>query len=797
MIVKRTDAAGDWRVWHRSLTSSATNLIYLNRTDAEVGAGGTGVWNNTDPTSTVFSVSDSSAVNVTGGTYVAYLFAHDAGGFGLTDTDNVVSCGSFTSSTSAGVSVTLGYEPQLIIAKLSSSAGGWYMIDNMRGMPVNAIDAVLQPNSSTAENSSDYNVFTPTATGFIATSSGSSLLWGNSQTVIYIAIRRGPMKIPTSANTVFQPVVYTGTNVDNRLVPTNILTDMILARQRNSATVNGFIVGDRLRGNPYFSTGAGSAQVNDLDSLMTPTAGYGNSFSAMNGFGVGNDGTSQLNQSVVSNNQVVEAFARAPGFLDIVSYTGTGSARTISHNLGAVPKMMWIKNVSTASRNTIVYFYDLGANGTLLLTTNGDAVKGSSELGIFNDTAPTSSVFSVGTSTSTNQSADNHVAYLMGDVPGVSKVSYYIGKGVGNVNQIDCGFTNGARFVLIKNIYKTGTAGNWYVWDTARGIVSGNDPYLWTNGSAAEDTATDYIDTYAAGFELSATAPVALNEGYADDWVGQNIAGTSDINTIIYENNTFVAGADNGSIYYSANGYSWTARSSVVTGGVNDLSYGNGTYVAVGLGGRVSTSANLVIWSTRTSNVSSGLNSTTYGFGKFWAAGNSGTVISSEDGISWSNVSIGTASAVNSVRFLNNNLVFVGAGGFIITSSDGVNFTSRTSGVVTALNNSTYNNGLYIAVGASGVILTSTDLSTWTSRSSGALSGNVIYDVVWALNRFIAVASAGETGYSADGITWSTGAGAGGFILPCVAYGNDMVIAGNADGTLQVSNPRYLFWAIA
>jgi hypothetical protein len=80
--------------------------------------------------------------------------------------------------------------------------------------------------------------------------------------------------------------------------------------------------------------------------------------------------------------------------------------------------------------------------------------------------------------------------------------------GTGTTLQINCGFTNGARFVLIK---RTDSTGDWYVWDSARGIIAGNDPYLLLNSTAAEVTNTDYVDAYSAGFELSSTAPAALN----------------------------------------------------------------------------------------------------------------------------------------------------------------------------------------------------------------------------------------------------------------------------------------------
>jgi hypothetical protein len=88
----------------------------------------------------------------------------------------------------------------------------------------------------------------------------------------------------------------------------------------------------------------------------------------------------------------------------------------------------------------------------------------------------------------------------------VSKVGSY--TGTATTQQINCNFNTGARFVLIK---RTDSTGDWYVWDTARGIIAGNDPYLLLNSTAAEVTSTDYIDTYSAGFELSSTAPAAIN----------------------------------------------------------------------------------------------------------------------------------------------------------------------------------------------------------------------------------------------------------------------------------------------
>jgi hypothetical protein len=155
---------------------------------------------------------------------------------------------------------------------------------------------------------------------------------------------------------------------------------------------------------------------------------------------------------------------------------------------------MIVKSRTNGSANWAIYNAALGNSRVL----NFDDQIGTSDVFFWNNTTPTSTVFSVGTAAITNQSANNFVAYLFASCPGVSKVGSFTGTGATQV--INCGFTGGARFVLIK---ATSATGSWYVWDSARGIVAGNDPYLVLNGSAAEVTNTDWVDTAATGFELS------------------------------------------------------------------------------------------------------------------------------------------------------------------------------------------------------------------------------------------------------------------------------------------------------
>jgi len=465
IIVKRTDASANWQVYHRSLTSAAYS-IQLNLSNAEASA--TTVWNSTAPTSTVFSVGTDSTVNANGGTYVAYLFAHNAGGFGLSGSDNVISCGSFTTDGTGKATVTLGYEPQWIIAKRTNSAGDWYMADVMRGMPVGSATSILTANLSAAEYSS-VNFFSPTATGFL----GSSL--DSSAPFIYVAIRRGPMKVPTSGTSVFAPV--TQTLATGSVVTTGFVTDMGLSKALSAADP---LMESRLT-KAYLRTNTTGAESSGLST-----------WDYMNGYG-----PTPWSGSGLSS--VAYGFRRAPGFFDVVCYTGTGSATTQAHNLGVAPEMMIVKSRANTGQWS-VYASARGANQVGQLQSTVEFQVDTN----WNFTAPTSSVFSI--SGGSNISSYTYVAYLFATCAGVSKVGSYTGTGA--LQTINCGFTGGARFVLIK---RTDSTGDWYVYDSARGISSGSDPYLFLNSTAAEVTGTNYVDTTSVGFQVTAAAPAGLN----------------------------------------------------------------------------------------------------------------------------------------------------------------------------------------------------------------------------------------------------------------------------------------------
>ena len=468
IIVKRTDTAADWAVYHRSLAN--TQYLVLNTTAAE--ATGATWWNSTTPTSSVFSLGTDASVNASGGTYIAYIFAHDAGGFGLTGTDNVISCGSFTTDGSGDATVSLGYEPQFVLYKKSSTTGQWYIEDTMRGLYAPSTQGTtLIANLANAEGALNGSLQL-TSTGFTVNPLGNL---GTSTTSIYIAIRRGPMKVPTLGTSVHNTIGGSGANP---AYVAGFPVDLGLRRYPAAAQGNKFY--SRLTGSGYLDSTSTAAELADSGK-----------FDYQNAWHPAGDGAGYYSWM----------FRRAPSFFDEVCYTGTGSATTFSHNLQAVPELMIFKSRSDI-RNWQVYSSTLGATKNLRI----NAVDGEDTNTYWNNTAPTASVFSIDSSVAVNLSASTFVAYLFATCAGVSKVGSY--TGTGTTKQIDCGFTAGARFVLIK---RTDSTGDWYVWDTARGIVSGNDPYLLLNSVAAEVTSTDYIDTYSAGFEISSTAPAAIN----------------------------------------------------------------------------------------------------------------------------------------------------------------------------------------------------------------------------------------------------------------------------------------------
>jgi hypothetical protein len=484
IIIKRTDSGSNWKLSLKGIYNLCLNLT--NAEDTTTFAGGVS-GSYTSTTFNLYSYSGIlSSVNASGGTYVAYLFAHD------TDADGIIQCGSYNHTGGADSTITLGWEPQFILVKRTDNTSNWFMIDSMRGFTMNQ-DARLYADSSAAETSSDN--FNPTATGFIQKGVFDT------GTYIYMTIRI-PNKPPTTGTQVFSPVARTGTGAAATVSGVGFPTDLVFHRARlDNVVTPANMWQDRLRGiQQYLKSNNTNQEFPDTAGILTLT---------MDGMTVGID-SSESNVNVSTATYINYFFKRAPGFFDEVCYTGTGSATTQAHNLTVVPEMMIVKSRSTTGNwqvavvnpvNSRFYVGDDAANEFSLNNTRGWGASSYNVAPYFNET-----MFKTDTFWEASTNGTTYVAYLFATLAGISKVGSYTGNG--GTQAINCGFTAGARFVLIK---RTDSTGNWYTFDSARGLTSGSSPYLLLNSTAAEVTGNNGVYASTGGFTLGSTASTTTN----------------------------------------------------------------------------------------------------------------------------------------------------------------------------------------------------------------------------------------------------------------------------------------------
>lgn len=306
----------------------------------------------------------------------------------------------------------------------------------------------------------------------------------------------------------FKTVLYTGDNADSRsIVGVGFTPDLVWIKQRNSAENNQ--LQDSVRGatNRLFSN-LTSAEILDTGSLLSFDSngfslGTADNYNGLNGTYVAwcwraGAGTTSTNTngsipSVVSVNQDA-------GF-SIVSYRGTGANATVGHGLGKVPKFMMIKN-RTAVDGWINYHSTFGGTNHLQLNTTAGIATDST---VFNNTSPTSNVFSVGTVTNTNGSGVNLIAYCWAEIEGYSKFGSYVGNGSADGPFV---FTNGKpAFVMIK---RTDSVSNWLIFDSSRNSTNPNLAYLVPNATDIESLSGGDMDFLSNGFKIRNTS-AALN----------------------------------------------------------------------------------------------------------------------------------------------------------------------------------------------------------------------------------------------------------------------------------------------
>jgi len=224
----------------------------------------------------------------------------------------------------------------------------------------------------------------------------------------------------------------------------------------------------------------------DLDTTDVNYNGSGRTYVAWQWKTQGGAGSSNTDGSI---NTTTTSVNQTAGF-SINTYTGTGSNATVGHGLGAVPKMILIKD-TTNTESWIVYHEGVGNDGNLYL----NLINGKATQAVFQDTTPTSSVFSLGTTDGANKASAVHVAYCFAEIPGYSKFGSYTGNGSTDGPFIYTGFK--PAFVMFKKF--SGTDG-WEIFDSKRPGYNVTDLGLLANSNAAEATGRN-IDILSNGIK--------------------------------------------------------------------------------------------------------------------------------------------------------------------------------------------------------------------------------------------------------------------------------------------------------
>ena len=460
--VKVTSHAGSWITNHRSVPTQylALDATYSAQTDVTM----------TSTDSTITFNGSNVYYNSSGRTYVAYLFADNS----AEDAEQqMIKCGSFTTDASGNATVSLGWEPQYILRKQSDGADYWNLADSMRGF--NTVNtASLYPNVSNGEYSGS-TLHVPTADGFEVTATTPNA------TFIYMAIRAPMMAEPEAATDVFAIDTRNGTTGVSYV--SGFPTDFVINKPVNEGG-SPFVV-SRLLGTNVLESANTAAQWSWSTNVWDYQNGWANSTSG------------------ASSTDYAWMLKRAKGYFDVVAYTGNGVVgRTVAHSLSVAPELMVTKVRTSADYGWVCYHKELTATKMIRLDTDGTPNTGA---GYWNNVEPTDTLVTLGGG-GTNYNTFTHVAYLFATLAGISKVGSYTGNG--SSQTIDCGFAAGSRFILIK---RTDATGDWYYWDSARGIVAGNDPHLSLNTTAAQVTTDDSVDPDNSGFIVNQNSATNIN----------------------------------------------------------------------------------------------------------------------------------------------------------------------------------------------------------------------------------------------------------------------------------------------
>jgi hypothetical protein len=311
----------------------------------------------------------------------------------------------------------------------------------------------------------------------------------------------------------FNTKLYTGNSTgstEQAITGLNFAPDLLWVKQRSGAEWH--VLSDAVRGVPknlYSNSTDAEDTIGYLTSLDT------NGFTLSSSTGLNGNGSTYVSWNWKANGAGISntdgsitstVSANTTSGFSIVSYTGTGSNATVGHSLGVAPSMYIVKNRDD-NDSWGVYHKSLGA--TQFLRLQGTDASATSSVW-WNDTEPTSSVFSVGTAVATNASGENLIAYCFAEKKGFSKFGSYTGNGNADGTFVYTGFK--PAFLIVKRYDSTN---NWYMYNNKVNPFNETDRPL--KADTSEDEATIFggneLDFLSNGFKLRDTINGANGSG--------------------------------------------------------------------------------------------------------------------------------------------------------------------------------------------------------------------------------------------------------------------------------------------
>ena len=499
IITKNIDNSSAY--WATYIASAGkSKKFYINDNQAPDAAAN---WLDVSDSTITWNQTDVNNVNTNNNTFICYCWAEKTG---------VSKFGSYTGngSTDGPLISDLGFAPALVVIKKDSSASEWAVYDSARGDNTQLRwDAPDQDNTNSAVN------VRLTNNGFKIETSDSAQN-GDGALYYYMAWARASstdedFKSLNTANLpapdikdgskYFNTVIYTGASPSDKAVTgVGFQPSFTWIKARTQAYSHALY--DAVRG----ATKELHSDTNDQED--TDTNGL-KSFDS-DGFTVGSDGevgdptgtrvawnwlaggsgSSNTNGSITSTVSVSPS-----GGFSIVSYTAENAVRTVGHGLGVAPKFIIVKD-REATSNWAVYHESMGNTKAIYLDVN---LKNDTNSGYWNNTSPTSTVFTIGTNTRTGGSTNDYIAYCFAEVEGYSKMGSYTGNGSSDGPFIYTGFR--PAFILFKN-YAGGSEQSWTILDNTRDTYNAVQKTIYPDVNNAEDGTVSNVDFCANGFKL-------------------------------------------------------------------------------------------------------------------------------------------------------------------------------------------------------------------------------------------------------------------------------------------------------